>query len=198
VRSRSGDPARQQRCATASKRVQHLAAARGIAVRAVGLPNNHDDAIGRSDLPRKSPYGLVRLPRDSPHDLSRERKPPGGAGRPCPPVAGSAVRFLPAVAGDDRLWPVDRFDGPGRIRTCGQLLRRQSLCPLSYGAWRTAELRPGAPGAGGRACPAYPALRGGPCPSARADPWPARRGGSSRCRPARHAAPRTAAGPDRA
>jgi hypothetical protein len=24
-------------------------------------------------------------------------------------------------------------DAPGRIRTCGPLLRRQPLCPLSYG-----------------------------------------------------------------
>lgn len=35
----------------------------------------------------------------------------------------------------------DTWSAPGRIRTCGPLLRRQSLCPLSYGGFSVHYIR---------------------------------------------------------
>jgi hypothetical protein len=49
-------------------------------------------------------------------------------------------RWIEELVSEKGIWPESRFsqpnsrcDAPGRIRTCGPLLRRQPLCPLSYG-----------------------------------------------------------------
>ena len=46
---------------------------------------------------------------------------------------GRRGRFHAPAGRSDPKWAMSRVDTPGRIRTCDPLLRRQPLCPLSYG-----------------------------------------------------------------